>query len=88
LLKYQRCRADEPCVEEGLQTARAELRRRTRRLGLLYLCVAPIFGIVIAILSRPLYGLLLGAAFLELGLYVRFAYAPFADWLRRRELSR
>jgi hypothetical protein len=55
MLKSQRCRTDETCVEDGLQTARAELR---------------------------------GAAFLELGLYVRFAYAPFADWLRRRELSR
>jgi hypothetical protein len=25
---------------------------------------------------------------LELGLFVRFAYVPFAAWLRRRELSR
>lgn len=67
---------------------RAELRRRTRRFALIYLASAPLFGISIGILSRPRWGFFLGAVFLALGLYVRFAYVPFAAWLRRRELSR
>jgi hypothetical protein len=75
-------------VEDGLPTVRAELRRRTRRLGLAYCVSSPLFGILIAVLSRPRYGVFIGAIFLELGLYVRFAYLPFAAWLRRRELSR
>jgi hypothetical protein len=75
-------------VEDGLHPVRAELRRRTRRLGLVYLASSPLFGILIAVLSRPRYGVFLGAIFLELGLFVRFAYVPFAAWLRRRELSR
>jgi hypothetical protein len=74
-------------VEDGLHTVRAELRRRTRRLALVYFVSSPLFGILIAILSRPRYGLFLGAIFLALGLYVRFTYVPFAAWLRRRELS-
>jgi hypothetical protein len=75
-------------VEDGLHTVRAELRRRTRRFGLVYFAASPLFGILIAVLSRPRYGIFIGAIFLELGLYVRFAYMPFAAWLRRRELSR
>jgi hypothetical protein len=75
-------------MEDGLHTVRAELRRRTRRWGFIYFASSPIFGILIAVLSRPRYGVFLGAIFLELGLYVRFAYLPFAAWLRRRELSR
>jgi hypothetical protein len=75
-------------MEDDLDTARAELRRRTRRLGLVYVASSPLFGILIAVLSRPRYGVFLGAIFLELGLFVRFAYLPFAAWLRRRELSR
>jgi hypothetical protein len=75
-------------MPDGLHGARAELRRRTRRLGLIYVASSPIVAILIATLSRPIYGVLLGAAFLALGLYVRFAYTPFAEWLRRRELSR
>ena len=70
------------------QSVRAELRRRTRRLGLLYLRSAPLLAILIGSLSRPRWGLVLGALFVALGLYVRFAYVPFAAWLRRRELSR
>jgi hypothetical protein len=87
-LKAHRSRTDAPWVEDGLHTVRAELRRRTRRLGLVSFASAPIFGILIALLSRPRYGVFLGAILLELGLYVRFAYLPFAAWLRRRELSR
>jgi hypothetical protein len=75
-------------MEDGLHTVRAELRRRIRRLGLVYIASSPLFGILIAVLSRPKYGVFLGAIFLELGLFVRFAYLPFAAWLRRRELSR
>jgi hypothetical protein len=75
-------------VEDGVHTVRAELRRRTRRLGLVYFAASPLFGIVIGVLSRPRYGVFIGAMFLELGLFVRFAYLPFAAWLRRRELSR
>jgi hypothetical protein len=75
-------------VEDGLHTVRAELRRRTRRMGLVYFAASPLSGILIADLSRPRYGVFLGAIFLALGLYVRFAYLPFAAWLRRRELSR
>jgi hypothetical protein len=67
---------------------RAELRRRTRRFALVYFASSPLCGILIAVLSRPRYGVFLGAIFLALGLYVRFAYLPFAAWLRRRELSR
>jgi hypothetical protein len=75
-------------VEDGVHTVRAELRRRTRRWALVYLASAPLFGISFAVLSRPRYGVFLGAMSLALGLYVRFAYLPFAAWLRRRELSR
>jgi hypothetical protein len=75
-------------VEDGLHTVRAELRRRTRRLGFVYFASSPLFGILIAFLSRPRYGVFLAAIFLALGLYVRFVYLPFAAWLRRRELSR
>ena len=75
-------------MEDGLHTVRAELRRRTRRLGLVYVASSPIFGSLIAVLSRPVYGVLSGAVFLALGLYVWLGYAPFARWLRRRELSR
>jgi len=75
-------------MEDVLHPVRAELRRRTRRLALVYFASAPLFGIVIAVLSRPIYGVFVGAIFLELGLFVRFAYMPFAAWLRRRELSR
>jgi hypothetical protein len=75
-------------VEDGLHPVRAQLRRRTRRLALVYFVSSPLFGILIAVLSRPRYGVFIGAIFLELGLYVRFAYLPFAAWLRRRELSR
>jgi len=67
---------------------RAELRRRTRRLGFVYFAAAPLFGISYAVLSRPRYGVFLGAIFLALGVYVRFAYLPLAAWLRRRELFR
>jgi hypothetical protein len=74
-------------VDDGLHPVRAELRRRTRRLALVYFVSAPLFGLLMAILSRPTYGVFLGAIFLALGLYVRFAYLPFAAWLRRRELS-
>jgi hypothetical protein len=72
-------------VDDGLDTARAELRRRTRRLARVYFASAPVSGILIATLSRPVDGVLLGACFLALGLYFRFGYAPFAEWLRRRE---
>jgi hypothetical protein len=75
-------------VEDGLHPVHAELRRRTRRLGLVYFASSPLSGTLIAVLSRPRYGVFLGAIFLALGLYVRFAYLPFAAWLRRRELSR
>jgi len=57
-------------------------------LGFVYFASAPLFGILIAVLSRPRYGVSAGAIFSALGLYVRFAYVPFAAWLRRRELSR
>ena len=75
-------------MENGPHTVRAELRRRTRRAGHFYIAASPAFGIAVAVLSRPRYGVFLGAIFLALGLYVRFAYMPFAAWLRRRELSR
>ena len=57
-------------------------------MGLVYFALAPLFGILIAALSRPRYGVILGVIFLALGLYVWFAYVLFAAWLRRRELSR
>ena len=75
-------------MEEELHPVRAELRRRTRRSGLVYFASSPLFGILIAVLSRPRYGVFLGVIFLALGLYVRFAYLPVAAWLRRREPSR
>jgi hypothetical protein len=73
-------------VEDGLQAVRAKLRRRTRRWGLVYLAASLFCGVLFAVVSRPRYGVFLGAVFLALGLYVRFAYLPFAAWLRRREL--
>ncbi len=57
-------------------------------MGLVYFASSPLLGILIAALSRPKYGIFLGAIFLALGLYVRFAYLPFAAWLRRRDLPR
>ena len=75
-------------MDDGPHPVRAELRRRTRRWGFVYFASAPLFGILFALLSRPGYGVFLGAILLALGLYVRFAYMPFAAWLRRRELSR
>jgi hypothetical protein len=75
-LKSRNHRTDGPEVEDALQAVRAELRRRTRRWG----------PVLFAVLSRPRYGVFLGAVFLALGLYVRFAYLPFAAWLRRREV--
>ncbi len=75
-------------MEEELHPVRAELRRRTRRSGLVYFASSPLLGILIAVLSRPRYGVFLGVIFLALGLYVRFAYLPVAAWLRRREPSR
>jgi hypothetical protein len=75
-------------VEDEPLTVRAELRRRTRRLGFLFFASSPLLGILIAVLSRPRYGFFLGGIFLALGFYVRLAYMPFAAWLRRRELSR
>jgi hypothetical protein len=75
-------------MEDGLHPVRAELRRRTRRFGSIYFASSPIFGILIAVTSRPRYGVFIGVILLALGLYVRFAFLPFAAWLRRRELSR
>jgi len=75
-------------MEEGRHPARTELRRRTRRMSSIYVASAPLVGLLIGVLSGPGWGLFLGALFLALGLYVRFAYLPFAAWLRRRELSR
>ena len=75
-------------MEDELHAVRASLRRRTRRLALVYFASSPLFGVLIALLSRPRYGVFIGAILLALGLYVRFAYLPFAAWLRRRELSR
>ena len=75
-------------MEDGLHTVRFELRRRTRRLALVYFASSPLFGVLIGLLSRPRYGVFIGAISLALGVYVRFAYLPFAAWLRRRELSR
>jgi hypothetical protein len=57
-------------------------------MGLLYVVLSPLVGALIAVLSRPRYGIFLGGIFLALGVYVQFAYLPFAGWLRRRELSR
>ena len=75
-------------MDDELHPVRDELRRRTRRWGFVYFASAPVFGILFAVLSRPGYGVFLGGVFVALGLYVRFAYMPFAAWLRRRELSR
>jgi membrane associated rhomboid family serine protease len=76
------------CVEDELSTARAELRRRTRRYGFVYIASSPVVGIFLAILSRPRYGVVVGALSLASGVYLAFAYASFAEWLRRREQSR
>jgi hypothetical protein len=73
---------------EHHDAARIALRRRMRNVGLVYVMMSPVVGIFIAVLSRPTYGVLLGALELATGLYAAFAYAPFAEWLRRREQSR
>jgi len=87
-LKWTLDRADGFSMEEAEHPASTELRRRTRRMGLVYLASAPLVGLSIGVLSGPGWGFFLGAVFSALGLYVRFAYVPFAAWLRRRELSR
>jgi hypothetical protein len=45
-------------------------------------------GLFVAMLSRPLYGVVVGSLWLTTGVYLAVAYAPFAEWLRRREQSR
>jgi hypothetical protein len=75
-------------MKDDVDTPRTELRRRTRRVGLLYAASSPVVCIVFGVVARPTVGVLLGAIWLALGLYVGFAYAPFAEWLRRREQSR
>lgn len=73
---------------EGELAARAELRRRTRRVGLFYLVLSPIAAVAFALMFRVWFGVLCGALSLAIGLYFAFAYLPFAGWLRRREQSR
>jgi uncharacterized membrane-anchored protein len=74
-------------VEDGDNTARAELLRRARRVGLSYAASSLVIGGLIGWLSRPWYGVMVGAVVLAGGLYFAFAYLPFAAWLRRREQS-
>jgi hypothetical protein len=54
----------------------------------MYMASSPILGIFLGMLSRPRYGVVVGALSLASGVYLRFAYASFAEWLRRREQSR
>jgi hypothetical protein len=73
-------------VEHDLAAAQAELRRRARRVGRAYLAGSPIVGAFAALLSRPTWGAFLGGIMFAVGLYAFFALAPFAAWIRRREL--
>ena len=75
-------------MENDRNAPRTELRRRTRRVGLFYVASSPVVCAFFAVVARLTYGVLLGALWLALGLYTAFAYAPFAEWLRRREQSR
>jgi hypothetical protein len=79
-------RADEQRVEDRGNTVRAELRRRARRVGLSYAASSLVIGVLLG-LSRPWYGVMVGAVVLAGGLYLAFGYLPFAAWLRRREQS-
>jgi hypothetical protein len=71
-------------VEDGRNSARLELRRRARRVGL----IQALSGALIAWLSPSAYGIMAAAVLLALGLYSAFGYLPLAAWIRRREQSR
>lgn len=75
-------------MDDDPNAPRLELRRRTRRLGLVYIASSPVVCVYFAVLARPMDGFLLGGLWFALGLSTAFAYAPFAEWLRRREQSR
>lgn len=72
----------------SLNAARAELRRRARRVGLFYVGLSLIVGVSFSLMFRVWFGVLCGALSLGLGLYIAFAYVPFAEWIRRWERSR
>jgi hypothetical protein len=74
-------------VETHPEAYRA-LQLRTRRVGTRLIAAAPLVGVAISLLSGVIYGVLLGALTLLQGVYVRFLYARFARWLRRREQPR
>jgi ammonia channel protein AmtB len=58
-------------------------------MGWFYLGLSPIAAAFGAWASTTVsYGVVFGALFLFLGLYTAFVYAPFAEWIRRRERSR
>ena len=61
-----------------------KIRLRVRRVGLCYGAV----GGLIPLLLHSWTGLLVGAMVLATGLYLAFAYLPFAAWIRRHERSR
>jgi hypothetical protein len=71
-----------------VNSPRAQLRRRSRRGGLIFIAASPAIGVLFSVLFRPEVGILLGAICLAVGVYAAFAYVPFADWLRRREKPR
>lgn len=66
---------------------REQFRRRSRRVGLIFICMSPVVAAVFGLLFRSGVGFLLGGLCLAVGLYTAVAYAPFAAWLRRREQS-
>jgi hypothetical protein len=70
-------------MDDDRNSARLELRRRARRVGL----IQALLGGLIALLSRSAYGIVAGAVLLGLGLYSAFGYLPLAAWIRRREQS-
>lgn len=83
-----RSRTGSELGEPGLNSARVKLRHRARRIGLIFIVGSPAVGLVFGGLFRSEVGILLGVLCLTIGAYTAFAYAPFAEWIRRREKSR
>ena len=60
------------------------LVRLMRSVGLVCLVFAPVIGAVFWIAVRPLVGVLMGALFACVCLYMIVGFKPVSDWLRRR----
>ena len=75
-------------MDENLIAAQRGPARRARRVGFVYIALSPIVGIVFGLLFTVMAGLVFALLCLAVGVYIAFAYAPFAAWIRRWEQAR